>query len=74
MFATTIHGTPPPDAQSLRTFAYSATTIMVFLSTLTLALRLYARIKLQRGLEVDDYLMIAGYVVSLDPVIALYIS
>lgn len=74
MIAITYDGTPPSDVQYLRTFAYSATTIMIFLSTLTLALRLFARIKLQRGLEVDDYLIIAGYMVSLDPVIALYIS
>lgn len=74
MDVLTIHGTPPPDAQSLRTFAYSATTIVLLLSTSTLALRLFARVKLQNGLELDDFLMIAGYVVSLDPAISLYIS
>ncbi|ROW04938.1 hypothetical protein VPNG_06999 [Cytospora leucostoma] len=62
MDVLTIHGTPPPDAQSLRTFAYAATTIVLLLSTSTLALRLFARVKLQSGLELDDYLMIAGYV------------
>ncbi|KAK7733033.1 hypothetical protein SLS53_008362 [Cytospora paraplurivora] len=74
MDVLTIHGTPPPDAQSLRTFAYSATTIVLLLSTSTLALRLFARVKLQSGLELDDYLMIGGYVVSLDPAISLYIT
>ncbi|KUI64803.1 hypothetical protein VM1G_01243 [Cytospora mali] len=73
MITINIYGTPPSDAQSLRTFAYSATTAILILSTFTLALRLFARVKLQSGLELDDYLMVAGYLVSLDPVIALYI-
>lgn len=69
-----VTGTLPPDADSLRRFSYAATTIILFLSTLTLALRFVARWKLQSGLELDDYLIIVGYLVSLDPSICIYIS
>lgn len=74
MVSITIYDNPPSDVHGSRAFAYSATTIILFLSTLTLAFRLFVRLKLQNGLELDDYLMIAGYLVSLDPVVALYIS
>ena len=71
--AFTVTGTPPPDAASLRRFAYGMTSVILFLSTTSLVMRLAARWKQYKGLKLDDYLILVGYFIALMPAICIYI-
>ncbi len=68
----TVIGTPPPDAESLRNFAYIATSIILFLSTSSLILRVFARWKQYKGFKLDDYLIFVGYFIALMPSICVF--
>ncbi len=69
-----VHGTLPSDLDSRRNFAWAANTIFLFLSTLTMGLRFYARRILGRKMQSFDWLIIAGYILALMPSICIYVS
>lgn len=61
------------DTQSRRMFALVPTTIILILSILTYALRLYCRRKTGQGVKLDDYLMGVGLTISIMPAICEYL-
>lgn len=59
----------PTDVHNRQTFAIVPTTIVLFLSILTYALRILARKKTRQELRWDDFLMGIGLVLSIEPAI-----
>lgn len=66
-------GSLPSDVSELRQFVLVSTTIFTILSTLTLVLRFLARWRSQQPLCADDWLIVAGYLIALMPIVCIYI-
>ncbi|KAH8651306.1 hypothetical protein BX600DRAFT_516887 [Xylariales sp. PMI_506] len=67
-------GTPPPDIDQLRTFSFVFTSICFAISSITLVLRFLARSKSGQPLRVDDWLVVAGYLISLLAIVGIFIQ
>lgn len=63
----------PGDVHSRRMFALIPTTIILILSILTYAMRLYCRKKTGQRIGWDDILMGCGLLISFEPAICEYL-
>lgn len=61
------------NVDSARSFAAYGCTAVLVLSTFSLVARYAARRKIRQWGKAEDYLVIAGYLISLVPVVCLYI-
>jgi hypothetical protein len=66
-------GTPPADVNELRNFVLVGSTVFTVVSTITMIMRFMARRSGAQSLRADDWLILAGYVISLMPVVCVYI-
>ncbi|KAK9424192.1 putative Integral membrane protein [Seiridium unicorne] len=63
----------PADVRGRQIFAIVPTTLVLFLSILTYALRILARRKTRQELGWDDYLMGIGLIISIEPAICEFL-
>lgn len=66
-------GDAPADVGSVRTFATVGTTVLFALSTASLVFRCVARYRIKQFGAAEDYLVLAGYLISLISVVSIYI-
>lgn len=63
----------PSEVQSRRLFAVISTTIVLFFAVLSYGLRLWARKRSFQKLQVDDWLMGVGLLITFEPAICEYL-
>jgi hypothetical protein len=68
-----VRGDAPTDVESVRIFAAVGTTVLFVLSTASLVFRCVARRRTKQFGRTEDYVVLAGYLISLITVISIYI-